>query len=135
MKESYWAYWIILLGVFVIVVMMVIQNYTTQNTEDYYLIKEITEAALIDAVDYGYYRANGQVKINREKFIENFLRRFAESASLSRTYTVEFYRIFESPPKVNVKVSSKTNSYAVMGDSTTFDIVNKVNARIELKQE
>ena len=36
MKESYWGYWLILLGVFVIVVMLIIQNVTSSNTQDYY---------------------------------------------------------------------------------------------------
>ena len=40
MRESYWGYWIILLGVFVIVIMMLVSNVTTTNTQDYYIIKE-----------------------------------------------------------------------------------------------
>ena len=90
MKESYWGYWLILLGVFVIVVMLIIQNVTSSNTQDYYLVREITEAAMVDAVDYGYYRKYGEVRIIKEKFIENFLRRFAESANLASTYEVSF---------------------------------------------
>ena len=108
MKESYWGYWLILLGVFVIIVMLIIQNVTSSNTQDYYLVKEITEASMIDAVDYGYYRKYGEVRIIKEKFIENFLRRFAESANLSSTYEVSFYDIYEAPPKVSVKVSSSS---------------------------
>ena len=38
MKESYWGYWLILLGVFVIVIMLIIQNVTSSNTQDYYLV-------------------------------------------------------------------------------------------------
>ena len=55
MKESYWGYWLIVLGIFVIVIMMLISNMTSTNTQDYYLIKEITQASMLDAVDYGYY--------------------------------------------------------------------------------
>ena len=132
MKQSYWGYWLILLGIFVIVIMMLIQNITSTNTHDYYLVKEITEASMLDAVDYGYYRQYGEVRINKEKFIEVFLRRFAESASLNSTYEISFYDIYEAPPKVSVKVSSKSNTFKIFGDSSTFDIVNKIDSVLEL---
>jgi len=135
MKQSYWGYWLILLGIFVIVIMMLIQNITSTNTHDYYLVKEITESSMLDAVDYGYYRQYGEVRINKEKFIEVFLRRFAESASLNSTYTISFYDIYEAPPKVSVKVSSKSNTFKIFGDSSTFDIVNKIDSILELDPE
>lgn len=131
MKESYWGYWIIVLGIFVIVVMMLISNVTTTNTQDYYLIKEVTEAAMVDAVDFGYYRESGELRINREKYVENFLRRFAENVTLN-TYQVDFYNIYETPPKVSVKVTTKSNTYRINADEASFDIVNKVDAILEL---
>ena len=51
MKEVYWGYWLILLGVLITIIMMLISNVTSSNTQDYYLIKEVTEAAMFDAVD------------------------------------------------------------------------------------
>ena len=69
MKESYWGYWLILLGILVVVVLMLVQSYTTTNTQDYYLIKEVTNAAMSDAVDYAYYRNTGEIRINKEKLI------------------------------------------------------------------
>ena len=131
MKETYWGYWLIMLGVFVVVIMMLISNVTTQNTQDYYLIKEVTEAAMVDAVNYGYYRKYGELKIDREKFIESFIRRFAENVNFN-TYEISFYDIYEAPPKVSVKVASKSRSFTIAGDSTSFDIVNKVDAVLEL---
>lgn len=130
MKESFWGYWIIVLGIFVIVIMMLISNVTTTNTQDYYLVKDVTEASMIDAVDYSYYRHYKELRINREKFVENFLRRFSESVSLN-TYTIEFYDIYEAPPKVSVKITTESGSFMVNGDSTSFDIVNKVDAVLE----
>lgn len=132
MKESYWGYWLIVLGIFVIVVLMLIQSVTSTNTQDYYLVKEITEAAMVDAVDYGYYRQYGEVRMSKEKFVESFLRRFAESANLSTTYQIQFYDIYEAPPKASVKVSSSSKTFNVFGDSTTFDIVNKIDSVLEL---
>lgn len=131
MKESYWGYFLILLGIFVIVIMMLVNNVTTTNTQDYYLLKEVTQAAMIDAVDYGTFRKNGELRINREKFIENFLRRFSESVNINNTYQVDFYDIYECPPKVSVKVTTKTGTYNIGGDSSSFDIVNRIDAILE----
>lgn len=133
MKESIWGYWLIVLGIFVILIMMLIQDFTTTNTQDYYLLKEVTEASLIDAVDYGYYRTNGDLKINEEKFVENFMRRFSETMNLNKTYRIDFYGIYESPPKVSVKVSTSTSTFNISGDTTAFDIVNKIDAILEMK--
>ena len=131
MKESYWGYWLIVLGVFVILIMLLVQNVTATNTQDYYLAKEIAEASMIDAVDYGYYREYGEVRIIKEKFVESFVRRFAESASLSTTYKIEFYEIYEVPPKVSVKISTNSSTFNIAGDSDTFKIVNKIDMILE----
>ncbi len=132
MKSGVWGYWLISLGIFVFVIMMLLQSFTTTNTQDYYLIKEVTDASLVDAVDYAYYRVNGIVKINREKFVENFVRRFSETVTLGKTYKVDFYELYELPPKVSVKVSSTSDTYYINGDSTQFDVVNKIDAIIEM---
>lgn len=131
MKNAFWAYWLILLGIVIVVIMLLVQNITTTSTQDYYVIKEITDAALIDAVDYSYYRTYGEVKINKEKFYESFMRRFAETASLSTTYTISFYGVYEAPPKASVEIKSKSNSFNVMGDATSVDMVEKIDAIVE----
>ncbi len=131
MKNAYWAYWLILLGIVIVVIMLLVQNLTTTSTQDYYLIKEITEASLVDAVDYSYYRDYGEIKINKEKFYESFLRRFAETASLSTTYTVSFYGVYEAPPKASVEIKSKSNSFNVVGDATSLDMVERIDAVLE----
>ena len=131
MKNAYWAYWLILLGMVIVVIMLLVQNLTTTSTQDYYLIKEITEASLVDAVDYSYYRDYGEIKINKEKFYESILRRFAETASLSTTYTVSFYGVYEAPPKASVEIKSKSNSFNVVGDETSLDMVERIDAVLE----
>lgn len=132
MKESYWGYWLMLLGIFVIVIMLLIQNLTSSNTQDYYLVKEITEAAMIDAVDYGYYREYGEVRIIKEKFVESFVRRFAETADLTSTYQISFSEIYEAPPKVSVEVKSQSSTFNIFGDTSTFDIVNRIDEILEM---
>ena len=132
MKDSYWGYWLIVLGIAIVVVMLLINNITTTSSEDYYLIKEIAQASMVDAVDYAYYRQYSEVRIHKEKFVESFVRRFAESVSLSNTYKIEFYDLYEAPPKVSVRVSSSTNTYNIFGDATNFDVVEKIDAILEL---
>ncbi|WP_281512651.1 DUF5411 family protein [Mammaliicoccus vitulinus] len=131
MKESFWGYWLIALGVGVIVIMMLISNVSATNTQDYYVLKEISEAAMVDAVDYGYYRESGELRINKEKFVENFLRRLSESIP-NGTSTINFYNLYESPPKVSVEVTSRSNTYQINSNAETFDIVNRVDALLEL---
>ncbi|MBO4245603.1 MAG: hypothetical protein J5892_02535 [Bacilli bacterium] len=131
MKESYWGYFLILLGIFVIVIMMLVNNVTTTNTQDYYLLKEVTQAAMIDSVDYGYYRETNELRIVKEKFVENFLRRISESVNINNTYTFDFYDIYECPPKVSIKVTTKTGSFTIGGNASSFDIVNKIDAILE----
>ena len=131
MKESYWGYFLILLGIFVIVIMMLVNNVTTTNTQDYYLLKEVTQAAMLDSVDYAHYRKYDELRIVKEKFIENFLRRISESVNISDTYTFDFYDIYECPPKVSVKVTTKSGSFNIGGNASSFDIVNKIDAILE----
>lgn len=131
MKESFWGYWLIILGVFVVVIMMLIQNVTSNSTEDYYTIKQISEAAMVAAVDYAYYREYGELKINKEKFIEVFTRMYVETVALTDRYTLSFTAIYEAPPKVSVEITSKTNTYNIATDSTDFDMSTRVDAILE----
>lgn len=131
MKNAYWAYWLILLGIAIVVIMLLVQNLTTTSTQDYYLVKEITNASMLDAVDYSYYRTYGEIKINKEKFYESFFRRFAETAALNTTYTVSFYGVYEAPPKASVEIKSKSSSFTVLGDATQLDMVERIDAILE----
>ena len=71
------------------------------------------------------------------KFVENFIRRYAESANLSRDYRIEFYDINELPPKVSIKVISSSGTNNVTGVLPSgevdegFDINNKIDAILE----
>ena len=131
MKESLWGYWLIVLGLGVLVVMMLLQNYTTTNEQDYFLIKEVTEAAMTDAIDWAHYRKYGEVRIIKEKFVEDFTRRFSETVNINKTYNIKFYDIYEAPPKVSVKVTTQTDSFTILGEEQNADVVNKIDAIIE----
>ncbi len=134
MKESLWGYWLIVLGLFVIVIMMLLQNYTTTSEQDQYLLREVTEAAMVDAVDWAHYRKYGELRIIKEKFVEVFVRRFSETVNINKKYNLKFYDIYEAPPKVSVKVTTMTDTYNVMGDAnTSLSVVNKIDSVLEMK--
>ena len=130
MKESFWTILIITLGVVSIAFIYFFQTVTSTDEQEYAILKEVTEAAMYDAVDLAEYRKTGNVRINREKFVENFIRRFAESVSLGSKYKVEIMDVNEVPPKVSIRVSSKLNS-TVTGENVEFNIVNKIDAILE----
>ena len=119
---------IILLAIITFGVINIVQNYQTGNELDYYLLRETTEAAMTDAVDVGYYRLSGLLRIDKEKFVESFVRRFSENVSNSRTYDIGFYDINETPPKVSVMVQSETAA-SVNGESLSLS--NKVDVILE----
>lgn len=130
MKESFWGVAVVTIGVVAIFVIYFFQAITTTDEHNYHLLKETTEAAMYDALDLAEYRKSGTVRIDREKFAENFLRRFAESASLSRTYQIDIMDINETPPKVSIRVSS-LKSTGVTGEILEFDITNTLDAILE----
>ncbi len=119
-----------MLGVVSIAFIYFFQTYTNTDEQNYILLKEITEAAMYDAVDLASYRSTGTVRIDREKFVENFLRRFAESVTLGNTYIIEIYDVNELPPKVSLKVSTKLQTN-VTSEIMEFDIVNRLDAILE----
>lgn len=131
MKESYWGYWLILLGLFIVVLMLLTQDATTSNTQDYYQLKEVANAAIYDAIDYSYYSKTTQIRMMKEVFVENFVRRFAETVGSTDTYQIDFYDLYESPPKVSVKVSSKTASFMVADSMNNLDVVNSIDIIVE----
>lgn len=134
MRESIWGYMIIVLGVLGIFFIYFFQNVTNTNDHNYELLKETTKAAMYDAVDLATYRKDGIIKIESEKFIENFIRRFAENANLSQSYKIDIYDINEVPPKVSIVVSSSQTTN-ITGQSEKFDIVNRIDAILETPYE
>lgn len=122
MKESMWGYWFIVLGLSIMSIMVLLQNYTTTNEQDYYLIKNVLEASMYESVDYAYFRDTSRIRMNTEKFVENFLRRFAESVNINKTYEINFYQIYEDPPAASVEIKSDadgTNSKTEVDDVVT----------------
>ena len=99
---------IIILSLATLLMINIITNYSSGSELDYYLVKETSEAAMVDAIDVKYYRENGLLRMDKEKFVESFIRRFADSVDTTRNYHLSFYDLNEVPPKVSVKVDSST---------------------------
>lgn len=122
---------IIMLGILTLGLVNIIQSYSSGNELDFYLLRDTTEAAMVDAVDYGFYQVSGgQIRMDKEKFVESFIRRFAENVTNDRNYDIRFYDINETPPKVSVKVGSST-TIVFAGES--FEIKNQIDAILETK--
>ena len=133
MKESFWGVFVVMLGVAGIIFIFLFQNLTNTDEHNSQLLKEVTEAAMWDSFDYASYRSTGEIRINREKFVENFIRRYAESASMSREYNIKFYDINEKPPKVSIRVSSEViGSNGMSGETMNFDLSDRINAILEV---
>ena len=131
MSESFWGTFIISAGVLIIAVIFFMQKVTNTTEQNYTLIKETTQAAMKDAFDYASYMNDGEtIRINREVFVESFIRRFSQNASLSNTYVIEFYDINEYPPKVSLKVKTKEGR-VIANQEIQFDITNQIDAILE----
>lgn len=132
MQSSYWGYWLIVMGVAIIGLMISVQGITTTTTQDYYSLKEITEASMLESVDYGYYRDYNEVKINKEKFMEVFVRMLAETMEGMDSYQINFYEIYEAPPKVSVEIKSNSGTdFAASG----MDVTSRIDAVLQIHAE
>lgn len=129
MQSSVWGYLFLVLGLIGIVLINLFGNITVSNEDMYYILKEVTEASMIDAVDYQAYRVGvgyddvteetdpdsmhciagipGTIRIVKEKFVESFVRRFSKTATNNRNYKITFEDIDECPPKVSITVTAK----------------------------
>ena len=132
------------------------------NEQDDFLLKEVTEASMYDAIDLTALRIGvgydgvtmdsdpesmhclsyepGTIRIIREKFVESFMRRFADNAELNRNYRIVIHDLDECPPRVSLSLIA-TNSFSFVqffnidfsNEETdqAADIVNSITGIIE----
>lgn len=138
MKWTFASTGMILIGLFGIVIIILFHEITVSNEQDYYTLKEATEASMIEAVDSAYYRLTGKIKISEEKFVENFTKRFIQTSTFGQgNYYVDFYQITEYPAKVSLRIVDATNSYNIFTSfdesigSTQANVVNELSAILE----
>lgn len=129
MKESFWGYFFIALGVVIIVIIIFIQQISTTTEEDFYLGREVLEASMYDAVDFGTYESTGKLVMSKEKFVEVFIRRFAESVTNNKAdgYTLEFYDIREYPPKASVRIRTQSGTTTIGSENMNVNLDTLLN--------
>lgn len=139
MKWSFATIGLIMMGLCSFLIIILFNEITVSNEQDYYTLKDATEAAMIESVDVAYYRLTGEIKMSQEKFVENFTRRFTETSTFGQgNYDIEFYQISETPPKVTLQIVDATNSYNIYNtfsvdlDPTQVNIVNDISAILDV---
>ena len=132
MKWSFTSVGLIVFGLVGLTIIILFQNITTNNENDYYLLKEVTEASMIDAINMDYYRETGELKIIKDKFVESFTRRFAESTVFAGSnYTINYFDIMEEPPKVTVSINTGIGEYTIYQDTSDYHVSNTLSAILE----
>lgn len=126
MNSSFWGVFLFVVGLFGVAWIIFFGGTITDNERNYYSLKEITQAAIYDSIDeqvkfqgIGYdgvtknnspymHCENGNMdeyRINREKFVESFIRRFSDTAITNDVnYKVRIKDISECPVLVNVEI-------------------------------
>ena len=134
MKESFWAVLIVGMGITSIFLVYFFQTVTNTSEHNYELLKETTEASMFDALDFAAYQKDKTIRINQERFVESFIRRFAQDATLAHNYHIEIYDVNEEPPKVSIKVTSMNVGFFSLGsEENSFNITNTIDAILETK--
>ncbi len=134
MKESFWAVLIVGLGITSIFLVYFFQTVTNTSEHNYELLKETTEAAMFDALDLAAYEKDETIRIDQERFLDSFIRRFAQDATLSHDYHIKVYDIHEQPPKVSIRVSTFNVGFFSLGSqATSFSLTNQIDAILETK--
>ena len=134
MKWSFATLGLIMIGLFGFIIIIMFNEITVSNEQDYYTLKDAAEASMIESVDVAYYRLTGEIKMNQEKFVENFTRRFTETSTFGQgNYNIIFNQISETPPKVSITIVDATNEYnAYNVEVTNFNIVNQLSAILDI---
>ena len=128
MKHAMWGYLMIALGLVIIAILMLVNNLTTADEEDFYIAREVMQSSMSEATDYGSYLTSGEVVMSREKFVEIFLRRFAESVTPNKNYQVDFYQIYEYPPAATVRIRTTTGTTNIKDNAINVDVDTIISA-------
>ena len=118
MKWAFAAFVLFVMGMIGVMIFLFFTATTVPNEQDYYVLKEAAEAAMIDSIDIAYYRLTGEIKINQEKFVTNFYHRFYSVSTYGKgDYSIEYYDISESPAKVSIKIIDNTRNYILFNSN------------------
>ena len=139
MKWSFANVGLIIFGLIGVFAIVFFTELTVSNEQDYYSLKDAAEASMIESIDIAYYRLTGNIKMSQEKFVENFTRRFTKTSTYGKgNYSIKFYDISETPPKVSIRIVDATNSYNIFNtintelDATKVDIINELSGILDV---
>ena len=71
--------------------------------------------------------------MSSEKFQEVFIRRFAESVTNNKSYTIEFYDIYEDPPKATVRIRTSGGTAEINSDEFGITVDTILSGILETK--
>ena len=86
---------------------------------------------MLDAVYYGNYRLSGRIVMSEQKFVEVFLRRFAESVTNNKTYQIDFFDIHEEPPKATVRIRTSSGTTTINSDEFEVNLDTLLHGILE----
>ena len=108
------------------------------SKDDYHIV--LKTADLEEKDIKGCELQKGKIKINKDVFVESFLRRFANNVHNNKSFQVTIQEVIEYPPKVSVKIDTY-NTYNGSSGTTIeggfsegdFIISNQIDAILEKK--
>ena len=135
MKWSFYSAGMVMFGLVGMGIIVLFIQLTVNSDEEYYLLKEVTEASMMDSIDITYYRNTGNIKIIKEKFAESFFRRFAQSTNNNaNSYQIKISNIVESPPKVSVEITSELGKSTIFKSRDDYNVYSDLDAIIEFNK-
>lgn len=135
MKWSFYSAGMAMFGLVGMGIIVLFIQLTVNSDEEYYLLKEVTEASMMDSIDITYYRNTGNIKIIKEKFAESFFRRFAQSTNNNaNSYQIKISNIVESPPKVSVEITSELGKRTIFKSRDDYNVYSDLDAIIEFNK-
>ncbi|MBR3660810.1 MAG: hypothetical protein IKN63_02790 [Bacilli bacterium] len=112
---------------------------TFNDKKDYSIV--LNSDAILNDVNYDEKKCKlviGEYKLNKEVFVESFIRRYANNINNNKSYQITIQEVIEYPPKVSVKIDTY-NTYDSSGSNSLefstgdFNISNKIDAILEEK--
>ena len=135
MKWSFYSSGMVMFGLVGMGIIVLFIQLTVNSDEEYYLLKEVTEASMMDSIDITYYRNTGNIKIIKEKFAESFFRRFAQSTNNNaNSYQIKISNIVESTPKVSVEITSELGKRTIFKSRDDYNVYSDLDAIIEFNK-
>ena len=115
--------------------------YTFQSKDNYKIVR-IEEGVTLNLKDKSNDKKcdylEGETIINKDVFVESFLRRFAEEVNNNKSYRVTVQEVIEYPPKVSIRIDTFNTYNSTQSTTATFiegdfTIQNQVDAIFEEK--